>query len=158
MRRGVFIFILALLLAAAAFCGYRYFACREALGLLAQENGELEWFRREFELDEEEFSRIAALHEAYGPKCDALCAAVAEANAKLDAAIESHREITPEVLAALRDAFQVEHECRRALLGHVYAVSAEMKSEAAERYMSMMKPRIVRSAGTHHRTMTSERH
>ncbi len=126
--------------------------------MLTHKNAELEWLRREFELDEEEYSRIAALHEAYRPKCDALCAAVVKANAKLDAAIDANRKVTPEVVAALRNACELEHECRRAMLDHVYAVSAEMKPETAERYIRMMKPRIVRSAEMHLRAMTLERH
>jgi AcrR family transcriptional regulator len=158
MRRGIFIFVFALMLAASAFSVYRHFSGREALVLSGRENAELEWLRQEFKLDEEEFSRIAALHEAYGPKCNALCAAVVEANARLGSAMEVNRRITPEITAALRHTVDVEHECRRALLEHVYSVSAEMKPEAARRYISMMKPRIVRSAEMHHRAMTSELH
>ncbi len=158
MRRGIFILISALLLTAAAFYGYRQFAARNALEMAARSNAELEWLRREFDLNEEEFLRIADLHKAYGPKCDVLCAAVVEANAKLDAAIDANRGMTPEVAAALQNAAEVEHECRRALLDHVYSVGSEMKPEAAKRYRDMMKPRIVRSAEMHHRTMTSEPH
>ena len=157
MRRGVFVFIVAVLLATSLFCGYRWFACREARALAAKADAEMEWLRREFELNDEEFSRVAALHEAYRPKCDALCRAVVEANAKLHAAMSDSPGITPEVASALQNASESEQECRRALLGHIYAVSAEMKPDAAGRYMAMMKPRIVRSAETHHRTMTSER-
>ena len=158
MQRGILILVFGLLLAATTFCGYRYFACRDAMELFAGKNVELEWLRREFELNEEEFFRIAALHEEYSPKCDALCAAVVEANEKLATAIDTNRGMTPEVTAALRNAFEVEHECRRALLDHIYSVSSVMKPGAAERYMDMMKPRVVRSAETPHQTMTSQRH
>jgi hypothetical protein len=158
MRRGILILILALLLAAAVFCVYRHFAGREALVIFTHENAELEWFRREFDLNEEEFSRIAALHWKYGRKCDALCAKVVEANTKLEAAIVANRRMTPAVTAALRDAFEVEYQCRLALLDHIYSVCSEMKPGAAKRYRDMMMPRIVLSAERHHRMVTSERH
>lgn len=158
MRRGIFILILALLLAATAFCGYRWLTGRNAQSMAAHADDEMEWLRREFALNEEEFSRVSALHEAYQPKCDALCAAVVAANAKLDAVVGDNREVTPAVTAALQEAAKVEEECRRAILAHVYAVGAEMRPEAARRYLAMMKPRIVRSAEAHHRAMTLGQH
>ncbi len=154
MKRGIFILILALALVGTAFCGYRWLAEREALAVAEREDAEMEWLRREFKLDDGEFSRVAALHDAYRPKCDALCAAVIEANARLDAAISDSREVTPVVTAALEEAVEVEEKCRSAMLAHLYAVSAEMEPEAGERYIAMMKPRIVQSAEAHHRAMT----
>lgn len=158
MQRGILILILALLLAGTAFCGFRWFAGREARAMSQSVDGEMAWLRREFNLSDEQFSRVAALHEAYRPKCDALCAAVVAANAKLDAVIDQSRQVTPTVAAALKDVAAVEDDCHRAMLAHLYAVSAEMNPDAARRYVAMMKPRIVQSAAAHHRAMTAERH
>ncbi len=157
MKRGVYILIFALLLATTAFCGYRWLADRDSQTTAARADDEMEWLRREFALGDEEFGRIAAMHADYRPKCDALCAAVVAANSKLDAAIDENGEFAPAVATALREVSEVEEECRRTMLGHIYAVSAEMKPEAGRRYIAMMKPRIVQSAEAHHRTMTLER-
>lgn len=153
MRRGIFILILALLLAGTAFCGYRWLAGREE-----RADGEMEWLRREFNLSDEQFARVAALHEAYRPKCDALCAAVVEAHTKLDATIDESRKVTPAVAAALKDVARVEEDCHLAMLAHLYAVSAEMSPPSARRYLAMMKPRIIQSPETFYGSVTDAGH
>lgn len=158
MRHGIFILILALLLAGTAFCGCRWFAGREARAMSERADGEMEWLRREFDLSDDQFARVAALHEAYRPKCDELCAAVVAANSKLDAAIDESRDVTPAVAAALKDVATVEEDCHRAMLAHIYAVSAEMSPPSAQRYLAMMKPRIIRSPEMLHRTVTDAGH
>ena len=101
------------------------------------------WLRREFHLTEAQFLRIQALHTAYVGKCDLMCQRIMEANAALDAAISKNRQVTPEVQQAMAEAARVQQECRQSMLAHIYAISEQMDPSSAERYLKMMKQRII---------------
>jgi 3-methyladenine DNA glycosylase Tag len=53
------------------------------------------------------------------------------------------------------DCVAVQAECRRALLAHVYAVSAEMPPDDGARYLKMMTARIV-EPGLSHQVVISQ--
>ena len=143
MKRGLLVILLA---GAGALGGYAiYFRCATAgaQAMLAQPGGEMEWLRREFHLTDAQFARIRDLHRGYAPKCGLMCAKIADANARLDTLIDASGAITPEIAAALQESAAVQEECRQALLGHVYAVAAEMPPADGARYRRMMKARLI---------------
>src|SRR4051794_18130421 len=111
--------------------------------LLQQGGGELEWVRREFHLRDAQFPAIRRLHEGYAPKCQQMCERIDEANARADRLISAQRRVTPEIEAALQECANVHADCRRAMLGHIYAVAAEMPREQGARYLAMMKRSIL---------------
>lgn len=113
--------------------------------MLAKPEGELDWLRHEFNLSDAQFARISEMHTAYRPKCDAMCAKISEANSQLDSLIESQKAVTPEIEAALKRCAAVQEECRRAMLGHAYAVSNEMNPGNGARYLKMVKARVIQS-------------
>ena len=146
MKKYLFILLVAL---GGAFAANRvYYGCatRAERAMFKQAGGEMEWLRREYHLTDAQFSRIQEMHREYRPKCDQLCGRIAEANARLDQLIATNKAVTPEVAAALKDAATVQEECHQAMLGHVYAVSAEMSPEDGVRYLQMMKGRIIQPA------------
>lgn len=143
MRKGALPLILAVLGSALAYCIYFYCATQPVQAMLTQPDGQLEWLRREFKLNDAQFTKVKQLHEAYRPGCDQMCLRIAEANGEANALIASSKTMTPEIEAALKKCTALQNDCRQALLTHVYAVGAEMSPAEARRYIDMMTARIV---------------
>jgi hypothetical protein len=106
-------------------------------------DSELVWLRREFHLTDAQFLRIRALHTAYAGKCDLMCQRIMNANAALDTAISGNKRVTPEVQQAMAEVARVQQECQQSMLAHVYEVSAQMDPTSGERYLKIMKQRII---------------
>jgi hypothetical protein len=129
--------------AVVTFCGINFFATRDLRQMAAAPNGELEWLRQEFHLSDAQFKKIAGLQSAYAPVCNEMCQRIMVANSKLDRLLSENKEVTPEVKAAIREAGSVQADCRTQMLGHVYRVAAQMNPADAERYLRLMKSRVV---------------
>lgn len=156
MNRGVRILLAGAVLAVAAYWVSYELTTRPTKAMLACHDSGMEWLRGEYHLTDAQFSRIQKLHEEYRPGCDARCRGIAEANTKLRALIDSNHSVTPEMAATLNEWTSLEGECRKALLGHVYAVSAEMNPEDGRRYLKMAVASIL-GAGQEH-TQMMDRH
>jgi hypothetical protein len=149
VQKGLFILILAIVAALGGYAIYYRAATAPAATMLSKPAGEMEWLKREYRLSDSQFARIQELHREYAPKCDRMCENISKANARLDRLIKASRTFTPEMDAALGECVAVQSECRRALLRHIFAVSAEMSAEDGARYVEMMKERIVEPAVGH---------
>jgi hypothetical protein len=106
-------------------------------------DAELVWLRREFRLTDVQFQRIRALHTAYAEKCDLMCQRIMNANAALDTAIFRNRRVTPEIQQAMGEVGRVQQECQQSMLAHIYDISEQMDPSSGERYLKMMKQRII---------------
>jgi Heavy-metal resistance len=135
--------IAAVVFALAGYWTYYRCATMPTQSMLSRSGGEMEWLRHEYHLGDAQFIRIQKLHREYAPACDRMCARIGEANEKLNRLIKANRSFTPEIEAAVDECVEVQAECRRALLRHVYAVGAEMAPEDGTRYVQMMTARIV---------------
>ena len=141
--------MLTAVLAVASYDIYYRCATADAREMLTRSGGEMEWLRREYHLSNVQFERIQQLHREYTPKCELMCERIANANARLDRLISSNKAVTPELEVALRECASVRENCRQAMLGHIYAVAAQMSPEAGTRYLEMMKNRLIeRPPGT----------
>ena len=146
MKKVFFILLLALASAFAGYWTYYRGATAPARAMLMEQGGEMQWLRREYHLSDAQFTRVEQVHREYTPKCDLMCGKIMKANARLDQLISANKAVTPEVSAAMKECLAVQNECREAMLGHVYAVSAEMSAADGARYLEMMKARIVEPA------------
>jgi hypothetical protein len=137
--------ILAAIIGAAIFAHWVFLhtATRVPHSLLQNSGGEMAWLRHEFQLNDEQFLKIQALHQNYNPTCMKLCARVAKANERFQKVAGSSQTMTPEIATALKECMEVQEDCRRAMLGHIYAISAEMSPECGSRYIQMMLPHIM---------------
>jgi hypothetical protein len=134
-----------------------YYRCATAptREMLSRADGEMEWLRDEYHLSDAQFGRIRQMHADYAPKCDVMCEKIANANARLNQLIKANKTFTPELDAAMTECVAVQSECRRALLRHIYEVSAQMSPEDGARYVQMMTARIV-EPGLAHTTVISQ--
>ena len=129
-----------------AFYSCNFLATRELRDLTRAPNGNLEWLRREFHLNDAQFKAVADLESAYTPICNEMCRRIVEANAKVDRLVSENREMTAELETALREAGNVQLDCHRQMLAHIYRVSAIMSPKEGQRYLSMMKSRVIEPA------------
>jgi hypothetical protein len=130
--------------AAITFCGINFFATRDLRLVAAAPNGELEWLRREFHLTNGQFTKIGTLQSAYAPVCDEMCRRIMEANSKLDRLASESRKLTPQLEAAIRETGAVQEDCRKQMLAHIYEISAQMDPAEGQRYLRLMKSRVIR--------------
>jgi hypothetical protein len=142
----VFILVGALAVGLFAFYACSFLATRDVRDMVQAPNGELQWLRREFHLSDPQFKNLQSLQAAYAPVCDEMCSRIMEANSKVDRLVSENREVTSELEAAMREAGVVQQDCRKNMLAHIYQVSAQMDPAEGQRYLRMMKSRVVQPA------------
>lgn len=157
MKRGLIILLVGLALAAAT-----YFLCfrmaTQPMRQVASVENELAWLAMEFRLTPEQTKRVEALHSDYQPRCMAMCRKIAENNAQLDRLIAAKREFTPEMDRLLRESAEIQIECRRDMLAHIYAVAAVMPPEQGERYIGLLKMQVLQPGTVHPPTAVAHAH
>ena len=129
--------------AVSAFCEIHFFATRDLRQMAAAPNSELEWLRHEFHLSDAQFRKIADLQSEYAPVCGEMCQRIMEANTRLDRLLSENREVTPAVEAAIREAGSVQDDCRKQMLAHIYRVGAQMNPADGQRYLRLMRARVI---------------
>jgi len=149
MKRGLIIALVALVLGAGMFFVCYRVGTRPLQQLASQQDGELAWLAHEFRLTTEQTQRIGQLHADYEPRCAEMCRKIAENNAKLDRLMTTNHERTPEMEALLRESADIQVECRREMLTHIYAVAAVMPPEQAGRYLALMKLQVLQPGAPH---------
>jgi hypothetical protein len=142
----IFILLGAFAVGLIAFYACNFLGTRELRDMAAAPNGELQWLRREFHLSDAQSKNIESLQTAYAPVCNEMCRRIMEANAKVDQLVSDSREVTPELEAAIREAGIVQQDCRTQMLAHIYRVSAQMNPAEGQRYLRMMKSRVIQPA------------
>lgn len=143
MKKGVVIFLVALLAGLLAFCTMR---CHKAAeiphgeGIALDAMPELAWLRSELKLTEAQFLKVRELHVAYRPKCTEMCRRIAEAREKIEGIASAYRVITPEYKAVLNEHAALHVECQEAMLTHLYETAATLDPEQSKRYLETMLP------------------
>jgi len=149
MKRGFIIALVALALGAGVFFLCYRVGTLSLRGVAGQPGGEMVWLTREFHLDSGQTRRIAQLQADYEPRCMEMCRRIAGNNEKLDRQITANHERTPEMEALLRESADIQVECRRDMLTHIYAVAGVMSPEQAQRYLALMKLQVLQPGAPH---------
>jgi hypothetical protein len=148
MKRTLVVFLAALVLGTTA-----YFLCfriaTRPLREMASVNNELAWLGAEFRLTPEQMKRVEQLHSDYEPRCTAMCRKIADNNAQLDRLIVEGRKVSPEMERLLRESAEIQIECRREMLAHIYAVAAVMPPEQGARYIGLLKMQVLQPGALH---------
>ncbi|HEY5707347.1 MAG TPA: hypothetical protein VIS96_17450 [Terrimicrobiaceae bacterium] len=136
MKRGAVI-LLAVLGLGATMGALSYY-------LLQDRSSPAEWLRKEFSLNKEQSARIIALNAEYGPKCQEMCARIAQTDSRLAGLIDSSRTVTQQIREALVESDRVRSECRLRMLEHFYEVAAGMPEEKSRKYLDMVLPVVLK--------------
>jgi Spy/CpxP family protein refolding chaperone len=139
MKHAGFIIIVGLMV---AFAGYScvYLVCTGAQHSVEKKDGpSLAWLQTEYHLTDAQLARVRELHDAYQPKCMAMCRRIDEKNAELQTLLAATNVITPEIKQALAESAQLRAECQQAMLAHFYAVAQVMPPEQGRRYLAWVQ-------------------
>lgn len=115
---------------------------------------ELAWLRTELKLSDEQFRKVAKIHEAYRPTCEALCMKVMASHAKIKHLASPHTPVTPELEEALKEHALLHVECQKAMLNHLHNTASVMNPDQAETYLAALLPGVIElplepGGGTH---------
>ena len=143
MIRSIVILLGSVTLLACLYGGVFRLVTSDAQQAMASPTPELEWLRREYTLNDEQFAAVKAKHEAHDVICKQLCFDLVTAQKKLDEAISKYPEMGPEVQAALAEWSAQRETCRKAAIQHMYDVSSVMGADEAERYRKRIYERLI---------------
>ena len=136
----------SLIILAVAFClglGGYYFVLKQNVihvdAIKAQPAPELEWLKTEYQLSNDEFARICAMHISYMPGCAQMCEEIKAQNAKIQTLIASTNTVTPEIENDLKELAELRLHCQMMMLRHFYAVSKTMPPAQGQRYIAEMQ-------------------
>ncbi len=129
----------ALLVGGAVFAVCYWGAARVRLATESHASDELAWLAHEFKLTEAEVARIRPLHEAYQPKCEAMCARLAVKNRELAEVLRGATNVPPEAELKLAEAAALRAECQAQMLRHFQEVARMMPPGAGTRYLAEMQ-------------------
>lgn len=104
---------------------------------------ELEWLRRKLDLTEDQFAKVAEIHEAYRPTCERLCMKVMASHAKIKAIAKPQSTVTPELEDALKEHALLHVECQKAMLNHLHNTASVLSKEQAQIYLEALLPQII---------------
>jgi uncharacterized membrane protein len=149
MKRLLLVWLGVLVLGAAAFGLCYHWSMRPVKAVAQTPEAELAWLRVEFQLSDEQFRRIEALHRSYDKLCMENCQQIVAANDRARRLVLANATTTPEIDAALREAAELQRECRREMLQHIYDVAAVLPPEKAARYRQLMAERVVQPGLPH---------
>lgn len=150
MKRPALVFFTAGVAAVLAYLVCYHFATRDTREMMAADGGNgIAWLRQEFSLTEEQTRSVAALQQAYEPRCMEMCARIVTANQRIEKRMREATKMTPELRADLEEASRVQAECHAATLAQTLAISAHMAPDQAVRYRTMIAERVLPGALPH---------
>ena len=139
MKRSWLIFLGGL---AAAVVGYACIYLPVMAAHRTTEQGphsQLAWLKKEYHLSDSQFAHVVELHDAYWPKCAAMCRRIDDQNARVHQLLAATNTVTPEIKQALADAAQLRVECQSAMMQHFYEVSRSMAPDQGKRYLAWVQ-------------------
>ena len=139
MKRSFIILFGALALGSAIFAGSYFIAQRATVMCCVDPADDLSWLRTEFHLNDAEMARIRKLHDGYKPKCEEICAKIAEQKQALRTLLGNGTNLTAQAQAKLTEIAMLRAECQSNMLQHFVTVSQAMPPEQGRRYLAEMK-------------------
>ncbi len=100
---------------------------------------DLDWLRREFQLNEADLTRVRRLHDGYLPKCAEMCARIAAKKQELEDAVGGTTNVSPAVEKKLVELGELRAQCQAQMLQHFAEVSQAMPPEQGRRYLAEMQ-------------------
>lgn len=143
MKRAALILIVGLLAAGAGYGTLYYCGTRAHRQMLASPAPELAWLKKEFQLGDAEFERIAKLHDGYMPRCAELCRRIAAENSQLQQLIAGTNVDAKTVEQKLKEAGELRVQCQQNMFNHFLEVSRQMPPEQGRRYLQWVLQRTL---------------
>lgn len=116
--------------------------CPPELRRAARTDDAMAWLRTDFKLTDAQYTKIVALHRAYGDVCAEHCRAIQETQTQLDAAKKQSAHDPVKVAAAENQLRELQSRCENSIEIHVREVAACMDPAEGARYLALILPRI----------------
>lgn len=139
MNRGAIILLMGLVAAVTAYCALYYGRTHEERKLLEAPAPELAWLKKEFQLSDAEFERVAKLHDGYLPRCEELCRQIAGRNRELKQLVASTNVDARAVEEKLKEVGELRVQCQKNMFNHFLEVSRQMPPEQGKRYLQWVQ-------------------
>jgi hypothetical protein len=139
MKRAPLILIIGIALAVASFLCTYIFAASTAHSITESSSPELAWLKQEYQLNNEQYSRVCEIYAAYHPKCLEMCREIDAQNSHLKMLLAATNVVTPEIQQALADQSQLRAKCEANMLNYFYQASQAMPPEEGKRYLAWMQ-------------------
>jgi len=143
MKRAALILVVGLLAAVGGYCTLYYCGTRPQRHMLESPAPELAWLRKEFNLSDAEFARVAELHEGYMPRCAELCRQIAKKNAELRQLLAGTNVDAKAVEQKLKEAGELRVQCQKNMFNHFLEVSHQMPPEQGRRYLQWVQQKTL---------------
>jgi Tfp pilus assembly protein PilN len=131
MKRFLLLVAVVVLVGAASYALTRLIAPKPPV-----DEDQISWLTREFKLTSAQAAAIEKIHLDYIPICSDHCAAIVDARERLAHA--------PDDAQLRAEVARLEQVCQTATLEHVREVAAQMNPGQAQRFLSLVEPRILR--------------
>lgn len=138
MKRLAFLALIAVAL------GFVAYALTRRMPTPTAPQNEVAWLVNEFRLTPEQAREIEALHAAYAPVCARHCAEIFTVRARLAELAHDGETQSPEYLQAKAEMARLIDTCTRSTRAHLESVATVMPPEAAQRYLSLVEPKLSR--------------
>ena len=158
MKRPLLILIIALLAGSALFASSYLVSRRVCEACGAQSTDNLEWLQQEFHLADADMARMHQLHDAYMPKCAAMCEQIAAKKLELDSALSGATNLTAGAKEKLTDLAMLRSQCQAQMLEHFIEVSRAMPPAQGQRYLSEMERLTLGAHEATEQTMSAHDH
>lgn len=143
MKRAVVIVVAGLLAAFTGYCALYYCATKKHREMMESPAPELAWLKSEFRLSDEEFERIAKLHEGYMARCAELCQRIAQKSSELRHILSGTNIDAKAVEQKLNEAGELRVECQKNMFNHFLEVSRHMPPAQGSRYLQWVQQRTL---------------
>jgi hypothetical protein len=104
---------------------------------------ELAWVKSEFNLNEQQFANVSRLHANYRPRCKEMCDRIQKSSAHLEQLCQTQSSLNPQVESAVTAHANLQLECQKEMLKHIYQTSAALDPSQAERYLETVLPQVL---------------
>ena len=146
MKRAWIIVLSGLFLAVAAYACVYVAGTSARRAVATSEQPALAWLQQEYQVSDAQFNHLREVHEAYRPKCMAMCCRIDSTNAQLRKLLEATNVITPEIKRTLAEAAGIRAECQAAMLAHFYQVAQTMPADQGKRYLEWVQGETIKLA------------
>lgn len=137
MRKGFLVLVGIAALSVAALFATRH---------LVRENP-TDWLCRHYGVPPDQAARLGSLQAEYFRKCGPYCAAMCDANTRLESSVLGSASITPELRSLIVETDRIRTETRIAMLEHFYAVAAALPTDRRKEYLEKVLPLLIDSCG-----------
>jgi len=105
------------------------------------QGSDLSWMQTEFNLSDEQFAAVSAVHQGYAAVCSQHCIAIVAAQREVDVS-RARAPDSEATVAAEQELRDLENTCNDATMAHLRTVAELMPPAAGRRFLTLVEPHV----------------